>query len=483
MYKNRCILLAIFLLIWSVFIVSCASSSRETKKPCDGLMVLTNAFDLIEENYIDPVDASLLANEAVLGMEEHLKSRSNFVSANHGINFYNSRSERAKALGYLSSSFNYYVSVTDGDPFELQYAAIEAMVKSLDPYCSYLTPELYEDLRSFTRGNYCGIGIEVAMIEGVITVVSPIDDTPAYHAGVEAGDRIIAINGEPTAGFTVNDAFRVLRGPAGTTVTITIDRNGDQCRKFIIQRKDITIQSVKHRIMEGGVGYVRVAAFQETTTTELRNALRDMRAAGTLRGIIIDLRNNPGGLLDEAITVSDIFLASGVIVRSEGRADYTNRTYQATRDGEEVLCPMIILVNRGTASASEVVAFALRDNDKALLFGSRTAGKGTIQSVTELCDGSALKLTMAKYYSAKGRAFQETGIIPDLCVGDRKEMEKYGAAGNRGDVVNEDEPVFILYEGGSRDLTLMIAHAALSRGTGLPGKDELKMLAGQVLNR
>ncbi|MBN2282337.1 MAG: S41 family peptidase [Deltaproteobacteria bacterium] len=296
--------------------------------------------------------------------------------------------------------------------------AIKGMIKTLDPHSVYLTPEMYKDLSVSTKGVFGGLGIEITLVDDIITVVAPLEDTPAYRAGLKAGDQIVGIDGESTKGFTIYDAVHKLRGTVGTTVTISIMREGfDQPKEYEITRDKIKIQSVKNRVFEDGIGYIRLTNFQETTTQELEDALDEISIKDEpLKGMVLDMRNNPGGLLTQAVRVSDIFLSSGVIVSSKGRQDDSEKIFKAQDDGDEVTCPMVVLINGGTASASEIVAGALQDNGRALILGTQSFGKGSVQIVTPLSDGSALKLTVAKYYTPSGTSIQAKGIAPDIVV-------------------------------------------------------------------
>jgi len=477
-------------------VAACQSIFTETGASDHHLMVLTNAFSLIEENYVDPVDGELLAQNAVKGMERYLREYRISSAGKIGDMDFN-QNGKSRAIGYLSASFNKIVRSTSVHPRELQYAAINGMMKSLDPYSVYLSPELYEDLKAFTRGEYCGLGVEVAMIDNFITVVSPIDDTPAYYAGLKPGDRIVEINGESTAGYTINDAFRVLRGVPGTSVTITVARATAKSPLVLtIRRQNIILKSVKTRVLKDGVGYIRIASFHETTTREFRDALNELGEKADLsKGLILDLRNNPGGLLNEALGLSDIFLGSGIIAVSRGRAAFTSQIYRAIDDGDEITCPLIVLINNGTASASEVVAFALHHNDRALLLGSKTLGKVTIQSVTELSDGSALKLTMARYHTSSKEALQSIGVRPDLYIlhesgaGRPYTGEPYSGNGGSDALVwkseglgNQGLPCIIVDARFAGDAPLHIARHLLAAGRGLPPPDRLQVLARQALN-
>ncbi len=302
------------------------------------------------------------------------------------------------------------------DPQTLLQGAINGMVKSLDPHSMLLTAEMYKELQTETRGSFGGIGIEITVLNDVLTVVSPIEDTPAYNAGIKPGDQIVRIDDKPTKGISILDAVKKLRGPENTKVKLTIMRkDAVQSKDYTITRAVINIKSVRHNVYEGRIGYIRVSSFQESTAEELKKSIVEInKKAGVLDGIVLDLRNDPGGLLDQAVKVSDIFLKSGPIVSIKGRVKNLENTFTARDDGDEPTCPIVVLVNEGTASASEIVAGALQDNGRAVILGTQTFGKGSVQTVIPFEDGSALKLTTAKYFTPKGRSIQAEGITPDI---------------------------------------------------------------------
>ncbi len=306
--------------------------------------------------------------------------------------------------------------VEEVDPKSLLQGAINGMVKSLDPHSTFLTADMYKDLQTETRGSFGGIGIEITILNDVLTCVSPIEDTPAFNAGIKAGDQIVKIDDKSTKGISILDAVKKLRGPENTKVKLSIMRKDlQQPRDYTITRAIINIKSVKFRIYEGTIGYIRVSSFQERTTEELRKALLEIeKKAKPLTGIVLDLRNDPGGLLDQAVKVSDAFLKSGMIVSIRGRVKNLESKFVARNDGNEPVCPIVVLVNEGTASASEIVAGALQDNGRAIVLGTQTFGKGSVQTVIPFEDGSALKLTTAKYYTPKGKSIQAEGIKPDI---------------------------------------------------------------------
>jgi carboxyl-terminal processing protease len=336
--------------------------------------------------------------------------------------------------------------VEEVEPAVVIEGAIKGMTRALDPHSTYMNADMYKELQVDTKGTFGGLGIEISIQNDVITVVSPIEDTPAYEAGIKAQDQIVAIEGESTKDFSLFDAVQKLRGPKGTKVTISIMREGfEKPKDFTITRDIIKIISVKHRSLENRIGVIRIASFHENTAGEIKKALRDInKGKEPMKGLIIDVRNNPGGLLDQAIKVSDIFLKKGIVVSIKGRRPAADKTYQATDDGDEPACPIIVLINRGSASASEIVAGALRDNKRAVLLGTQTFGKGSVQVVIPLGDGSALKLTTAKYYTPDGTSIQAKGITPDIVVEHVKQNNNHGvkAIGEedlRGHLKGEEE--------------------------------------------
>ncbi|MBN1545319.1 MAG: S41 family peptidase [Syntrophaceae bacterium] len=301
---------------------------------------------------------------------------------------------------------------------DLINGAINGMMKSLDPHSTFMTADEYKDLEVETKGSFGGIGIEITIVKDVLTVVSPIEDTPAYQAGIKPNDQIIKIDGKSTKDITLQEAVKKLRGPKDTKVNITIMRESfTKTKDFVLTRAIIKITSVKTRIMEDGIGYCRIASFQERTGDDLKKAIMELEAkAHPLKGIILDLRNNPGGLLNQSIEVSDVFLKSGTIVSTRGRIKAMDTSSSAKNDGDEPTCPIVVLVNEGSASASEIVAGALQDNARGLILGTQTFGKGSVQTLIPLEDGSALKLTTAKYYTPSGRSIQAEGIVPDITL-------------------------------------------------------------------
>ncbi len=310
---------------------------------------------------------------------------------------------------------NYIKEVSIDD---LIYGAIKGMLNTLDPHSSFMPPDMYRELQVETSGSFGGLGIEITIRDGALTVVSPIEDTPAFRIGIQAGDQIIKIEGEPTKKMNIMHAVKKMRGPKGTKVTITIRRNGwIEPRDFTIVRAIIHIKSVKSKVLEKGYGYIRIKNFQEDTAKNLRDALKELSSEeGGLEGLILDLRNNPGGLLDQAVQVSDAFLESGTIVYTDGRLKGQNMRFSATKEGTYLGFPLVVLVNGGSASASEIVAGALQDHQRAIILGTQSFGKASVQTIVPMEDGSGLRLTTALYYTPLDHLIQAKGIAPDIIV-------------------------------------------------------------------
>lgn len=310
---------------------------------------------------------------------------------------------------------------------DLVYGAIQGAVGALDPHSSFMTPEEFKELQVETKGKFSGIGIEITLKHRILTVVSPIEGTPAFRAGLKAGDQIVKVDGTPTKNISLTDAVRKIRGPKGSRVTLTINRQEfSKPKDFSIVRDIIPIRSVKARLIEGGYGYIRIANFQDQTDRDLRNFLQKMRQIQTpFKGLILDLRNDPGGLLDQAVMVADEFLSHGLIVKTEGRDSKQRMRFNARagHPGERENFPLIVLINEGSASASEIVAGALKDQQRAVVAGTKSFGKGSVQTIIPLVDGSALRLTTALYYTPSGKTIHEKGIIPDIEVKDTELIE------------------------------------------------------------
>ena len=297
--------------------------------------------------------------------------------------------------------------------------AIRGMLEGLDPHSSYLDRDAYSDLQEGTSGEFGGLGIEVGMEDGFIKVISPIDDTPAERAGVKAGDLIIRLDDTPVKGMSLNDAVKEMRGKPDTDITLTILREGEEKPlKLTITRDVIKVKSVRNRTLEPGFGYLRISNFQIHTAKDLRKQLQALKQDNDnkLKGLVLDLRNNPGGILSAAVTVSDTFLESGLIVYTEGRVKDSKLKFNAKPVDLLDDAPLVVLVNGGSASASEIVAGALQDHKRAVIMGQKTFGKGSVQTILPMNNEAALKLTTARYYTPSGRSIQAEGITPDIIL-------------------------------------------------------------------
>lgn len=333
-----------------------SAADEETYK---GLKIFSDVIDLIEKNYVDPVDSKDLIQKAIQGM-----------------------------------------------------------VGSLDPHSQLLPPEAFEELQIDTRGEFGGIGIVITMQKGLLTVISPIEGTPAHKAGIKAGDIIIKVDGESTKDMMLWEAVKKMRGPKGESVVITVFREGEtDPMDFTLVRDIIPIESVRYMALQPGYGYIRITNFQENTTDDLNAALKSLEQSKTsMKGLILDLRDNPGGLLNQAVDVSDVFLEGGNIVSIKGRLEKHTKIFDAKPNRSKHTYPMVVLINGGSASASEIVAGALQDHHRAVILGTTSFGKGSVQTVESLRDGYGLKFTIARYYTPGGRSIQAQGIVPDIEV-------------------------------------------------------------------
>ena len=301
-------------------------------------------------------------------------------------------------------------------------SAINGALQSLDPFSAYMSPEIFEESQEETSGEFGGLGIEVTMESGVVKVISPIDDTPAAKAGVKAGDYIVRINGKQVQGKTLMEAVNMMRGPVGSSIEITIRRKGLRKAKiFEITRAVIEVKSVVSKIVDNKVGYLRLRAFNENSSAQLKKEISKIEKNKKLMGYILDLRNNPGGLLNQSITIADFFLNDGEIVSTKGRKKRENRKFFAKKGDKINGKPLIVLINNGSASASEIVAGALQDQKRAILLGETTFGKGSVQSIIPLKNRGAIRLTISKYYLPSGKSISEVGVVPDIKVEEENE--------------------------------------------------------------
>jgi len=307
--------------------------------------------------------------------------------------------------------------VEDIDQVEAMDSAINGLLQSLDPYSAYMNPETFEESQTETSGEFGGLGIEVSMEAGVVKVIAPIDDTPAAKAGIKAGDYIVKINGEQVRGKTLMEAVNLMRGPVGTPIQITIRRKSlKKAKNFKIIREIIEIKSVVSELVDNKVGYLRLRAFNVNSSSQLKKEISKIEKNKKLVGYILDLRNNPGGLLSQAIKISDFFLDDGEIVSTKGRKIRENRKFFAKKGDKINGKPLIVLINNGSASASEIVAGALQDQKRAVLLGETTFGKGSVQSIIPLKNRGAIRLTVSKYYLPSGKSISDVGVVPDIKI-------------------------------------------------------------------
>jgi carboxyl-terminal processing protease len=324
-----------------------------------------------------------------------------------------------EALSYVESNY-----VEEVESEKVIQGAIRGMLKTLDPHSSFMPPDVYREMQVETEGRFGGLGIEITMRDDVLTVVSPIEGTPAFRAGIQPGDQIVKVDGESTKEMSLVDAVKKLRGPEGSSVTIAIFRQGfTEPKDFTLSRAVIQIKSVRWTKLKDDIGYVKLRSFHKTTEEELEEALRDL-GEQQIKALVLDLRNNPGGLLEQAISVSNVFLEGGqLIVYTKGRLPNQNMKGFAKSDGFHVTYPVAVLINGGSASASEIVAGALQDLNRATVIGTQSFGKGSVQTIIPLSDGSGLRLTTAKYYTPKGCEIHGKAITPDIVVEKPQEAE------------------------------------------------------------
>jgi carboxyl-terminal processing protease len=310
--------------------------------------------------------------------------------------------------------------VEEVDTKKLIYGAINGMIASLDPHSSFMPPETYKEMKIETKGSFGGLGIEISIKDGILTVISPIEDTPAFRAGIKAGDQILRIDEKFTKDLTIMDAVKRMRGTKGTKVTLTIMREGfDKPKEFPLIRDIIQVKSIKFKLLDEGYGYIRIAQFQEKTDDDLEKAISALVAenGGTLRGLVLDMRNDPGGLLDQAVRVAEHFIDEGkLIVYTEGREKDSKMKFVSRKGEKQPNYPIVVLINGGSASASEIVAGALQDHKRAVIMGTQSFGKGSVQTIIPLTDNSGLRLTTARYFTPSGRSIQAKGITPDITV-------------------------------------------------------------------
>ncbi len=312
--------------------------------------------------------------------------------------------------------------VDEVDQSKSMDSAIDGLLQSLDPYSSYMSPEIFNEMQTETSGKFGGLGIEVSMESGVVKVISPIDDTPASKAGIKAGDYIVKINEIQVQGKSLSEAVDLMRGPVGSAIELTIRRRGEKkALKFNIVREIIQIQSVKADLLEKNIGYIRLTSFNENSDTQIKKQIEKLEKNKNIKAYILDLRNNPGGLLSQAIRIADFFLDNGEIVSTKSRKASENRKWFAKKGDLTNGKTLIVLINYGSASASEIVAGALKDHKRAILLGENSYGKGSVQSIIPLKNNGAIRLTIAKYYLPSGKSISEVGVSPDIEISEKED--------------------------------------------------------------
>src|SRR5271157_6052491 len=332
--------------------------------------------------------------------------------------------------------------VKDVSNKELVQGALNGMLQSLDPYSEYLNEEMFKEFQVETKGQFGGLGIEITLENGILTILSPIEDTPAYKAGLKPGDKILKIDGETTKNITLLKAVKQMRGRPGTKVTLTIMREGfREFKDYTLERAIIHVRSVKTQTIEKGYPYVKITSFQESADTDLANAIKEMGGDEKIRGMVIDLRNDPGGLLDQAWRVASLFLEKGtLIVYTDGRVKGQQMEFKATSTGNHYKFKIAVLINEGSASASEIVAGALQDHDRAVIFGTKSFGKASVQTIIPLEGETGLKLTTAYYYTPNGRNIQKTGIVPDVDMKEEVKKQREREAEKETKPKNKEKP-------------------------------------------
>nr|MBO2488213.1 peptidase S41 [Gammaproteobacteria bacterium] len=331
---------------------------------------------------------------------------------------------------------------------ELVEAAIRGVMASLDPHSAYLDRDQFNEVRISTSGEYSGVGLEVTLEEGIVRVVAPVEGSPAARAGIRTNDRILAIDGRPVASDDLDDTIQRMRGATGTKVQLTVARNGElEPLTFTLERENVQLQSVRKSLLDDGIGYVRIAHFSERTPHDVERAIKALKKeGGKLKGLVLDLRDNPGGVLEAAVSVTDLFLEEGLIVSAVGRAPAADFAMTATPGDVLNGAPLVVLVNAGSASASEIVAGALRDHGRATLVGQKTYGKGSVQTVMPLSNGQALKLTTSHYFTPSGASIHKTGIVPDRTISDEELKAARASGGMQWGSVQHDYELRVAIE-------------------------------------
>jgi carboxyl-terminal processing protease len=421
-------------LLVSLTLGACASTDSRARTPAsaDDPTLLEEVLSIVRAQYVVEPTVSKMRFGGLKGLEAALPKDSFRVEGDHETStvLYGDPGHAVRSVRFTGSSEDEVlrdlasaVRIARGvapmlSGTALEHAVLGGVLKSLDPHSAFLDPDRYREIQMETTGSFGGLGIELAIRDDLLTVVAPIEGTPASRAGIRAGDRIVKIDGLPTAGMSVVDAVRKMRGPRGTRATITIRReSGQEPRDVSMVREIIQVQSIKTTEIEPGLGYVRIRQFQERTAKDMEAGLEKLEQTGRFAGLILDLRNNPGGLLTAAVEVSEKFLGDGkLVVYTEGRVQSNNLRFVTRARQPITRVPIVVLVNQGSASASEIVAAALQDHGRGVVLGTRTFRKGSIQTIIPLSGGSGLRLTTAMYFTPKGRPIQDQGVDPDVVV-------------------------------------------------------------------
>jgi carboxyl-terminal processing protease len=419
-----------FILIFTLIFVQSLLGGCQTREvthraveenKLDYITVFAETLRQIQKNYIEKPNVKDLTFNAVEGIKEEF-TRRGYKTNELELDWESIDDDDIESSCRLfAMAYDFYIGNTDVPPNELVDVSRKRLVESLDdPHSSFMSKEKQQELLIEAKRNFTGVGVEITIRENVLTVVSPIEGAPAYKAGVKAGDKIIEIDNKPTIDMTLTDAVKSLRGPKGSNVKLTIIHKGiDKRLELNITRDVLLLKSARHKLLAPDIGYVRISSFQSKTDKDLASALEKIENGRVLKGLILDVRNNPGGLLTPAIKVSDLFLDSGLIVSTKGRNESQDMEVPAQRNEKQRNYPIIVLVNGASAGAAEIVAAALQENQRALILGTTTFGLGSIQTILPLSDGASLRLTTAKYYTPSGRSF-DGGFQPDVIVKERE---------------------------------------------------------------
>ncbi len=432
MPRNKTVIQILFLFFYLSFslLQPYACSAATNRLDHQAKKIYYRVLSITQNSYYAPISSWLLYEGTLKGLHHYFGEESftlDYPSKNKLlISFANGEKQSIRKsrvennalymVDSLSDIFDQLlVFVPDDKKLEAIYAAIDGMVSVLDPHSSYIRPDDFKKMQLQNKGRFSGIGVEITIRNDVLTIISPFEDTPAFRAGLKAHDRIVKIENEPTKGMSLMDAAQKMRGPQGAILNISVLRKGWHTpRVFTLERATIPLNTIKPGMLTGNIAYVRISRFLDDSTRDLLKALLDLETRYNFQGLVLDLRNNPGGLLNQAVNIADMFLQQGMIVFTKGRIQDRNMRFQAHAGKKKYTFPIIVLVNEGSASGTEILAAALRDNKRALVIGTRTFGKGSIQTIFPLRSGGAIRLTTAKFFTPNGTEIQEYGITPDF---------------------------------------------------------------------